>query len=151
MKIILSKDFSNLKVLDIGTGSGILSICTALKDALEVTALDIRDVFEEVTLNASLNNLQNIKFLVCDVLNSDVDIKDKFDWIFINIGGEETLMFMDFIKKHLKKDGFLLVSGLVEWSYDDIEKKVKEHGFKVEDKYKSNEWCTSIFQFRIEE
>lgn len=145
LRVILSKDFEGKKVLDIGTGSGILSIATAIKGASLVTALDIRDVTDEVLLNASLNNLTNIEVKIGDVLSDEVSIEDNFDWIYINIGGDETKMFIDYIKNHLKEDGYLLVSGLVEWNYDKVKDMVEEHGFTLIEKHQSNEWCTAIF------
>lgn len=146
LNIILTKiDLHNKKVLDIGTGSGILSIASAIIGASKVTALDIRDVIDEVELNSSLNGVYNIQTLVGDALNGEVKIEDKFDWIYINIGGEETELFMDFIKEHLLPDGKLLVSGLVEWSFDKVQAIIENHGFKLTDKYQSNEWITAIF------
>ena len=145
LAIILSKDFSNKRVLDIGTGSGILSLATAIKNASEVVALDIRDVKDEVLLNASLNNINNIEVLVGDALSNEVTINGEFDWIYINIGGEETEMFMPLIKKHLKKDGKILVSGLVEWSFDSVKDMVESYGYKMIEKHQTNEWCTAIF------
>lgn len=146
LKIILSKDFGNQRILDIGTGSGILAIATAIKNAKEVVALDIRDVKDEVELNASLNNLTNIEVLVGDILANEVSVSGKFDWIYINIGGEETEMFMDFIKEHLQENGKLLVSGLVAWSYEKVKTMVESYGFKLIETHQSNEWCTGIFQ-----
>lgn len=61
LRYILNEDFTNLKVLDLGTGSGILSIAAAIKNAEHVTALDIRDVTEEVTHNFKLNKLNNMR------------------------------------------------------------------------------------------
>jgi len=146
LRVILAKDYTNQRVLDIGTGSGILSIATAIKGASEVVALDIRDVQDEVELNASLNNLNNIKVLVGDALTNEVQVEGKFDWIYINIGGEETEFFMDFIKEHLEKGGSFLVSGLVEWSFDKVKSIVESYGFNIIEKYQSNEWCTAIFK-----
>lgn len=146
LNIILSKDFTNKSVLDIGTGSGILSIATSIKGASEVVALDIRDVEDEVLLNASLNGLENIEVLVGDALSSDITIDSKFDWIYINIGGAETEMFMPFIKEHLKEDGMLLVSGLVSWSFDSVKDMITKNNFEMVEKYQTNEWCTAIFK-----
>ena len=146
LSIILSKDFSDKRVLDIGTGSGILSLATAIKGAKEVIALDIRDVEDEVLLNASLNGIETIKVLVGDALSSEVEVNGKFDWIYINIGGEETEMFMEFIKEHLTKDGYLLVSGLVEWSFDSVKDMIESNGFTMTQKFQSAEWCTAIFK-----
>ncbi len=146
LNIILTKiDLTDKKVLDIGTGSGILSIASAIIGASKVTALDIRDVKDEVNLNASLNGIYNIETLIGNALNREITINDKFDWIYINIGGEETELFMEFIKDHLMNNGKILVSGLVEWSFDKVKSIVESHGFKLEEKYQTNEWITAIF------
>ncbi|GAA0085264.1 hypothetical protein UT300007_17030 [Clostridium sp. CTA-7] len=147
LNIILTKiDLCNKTVLDIGTGSGILSIASAIIGAAKVTALDIRDVKEEVELNASLNGLYNVEVLVGNALTEEVQIKDKYDWIYINIGGEETELFMNFIKDHLNINGNLLVSGLVEWSFDKVKSIVESYGFELEKKYQTNEWITATFK-----
>lgn len=142
-------DFKNKTVLDIGTGSGILSIATAIKNAEKVVALDIRDVTDEVMLNASLNDLNNIEVLIGDAISNEVKIDEKFDWIYINIGGDETIMFMDFIKAHLKPNGKILVSGLVEWSFDKIKTFIEKNDFFLEEKYQNEEWCTAIFKLKL--
>ena len=149
LRIILSMDFKNKTVLDIGTGSGILSIATAIKNAEKVVALDIRDVTDEVMLNASLNDLNNIEVLIGDAISNEVKIDEKFDWIYINIGGDETIMFMDFIKAHLKPNGKILVSGLVEWSFDKIKTFIEKNDFFLEEKYQNEEWCTAIFKLKL--
>lgn len=146
LRVILNNlDLKDKSVLDIGTGSGILSIASSIVGASNVDALDIRDVRDEVELNASLNGLYNINVLVGDALCGEVKVQDKYDWIYINIGGEETALFMNFIKSHLSSHGKLLVSGLVTWSYDSVQKNIETYGFKLVDKYQTNEWVTAIF------
>ena len=146
LRLILNKlDLKNKSVLDIGTGSGILSIAASMAGASTITAVDIRDVKDEVELNASLNNLTNITTIVGNILDDATLINDNFDWIFINIGGEETKMFMEFIKSHLKSNGKLLVSGLVEWSFEEVKSNVEQFGFKLVEKHQSNEWITAVF------
>ncbi|ELC8442002.1 50S ribosomal protein L11 methyltransferase [Clostridium perfringens] len=145
LKFIVREDFKNKSLLDLGTGSGILSIAAGVKGASKIVAVDIRDVEDEVLLNASLNELENIEVVVGNVLDEDYTLDEKFDWIFINIGGEETEMFMDFIDEHIKDNGKLLVSGLVEWSFDWVREKVEAKGFKLNEKFQTKEWCTAIF------
>lgn len=145
LKFIVEEDFEGKSLLDLGTGSGILSIAAGVKGASRIVAVDIRDVKDEVLLNASLNELENIEVLVRNVLDEEYKLDEKFDWIFINIGGEETAMFMDFIEEHIEKTGKLLVSGLVEWSFDWVKEKVENKGFKLRKKFQTNEWCTAIF------
>ncbi|MBU3102608.1 50S ribosomal protein L11 methyltransferase [Clostridium gasigenes] len=151
LKVLLNTlNLNDKTVLDIGTGSGILSIASAIVGASSVTALDIRDVKDEVELNASLNGLYNIEVLVGDALSNEVTVKDEYDWIYINIGGEETIMFMDFIKSHLSSNGKILVSGLVTWSYDSMEEKIKNYGFTLLEKHQTNEWVTAIFKSNLD-
>ena len=149
LRLILNKlDLKDKSVLDIGTGSGILSIATSLTGAAKVDAVDIRDITDEVELNASLNNITNIKAIVGNILEDESQIDESYDWIFINIGGEETKMFMEFINKHLNENGDLLVSGLVEWSFDEVKANVEKYGFEFIEKYQTNEWCTATFKKR---
>lgn len=146
LKLILNDlNLKNKTVLDIGTGSGILSIAASISGAKSVVAVDIRDVEDEVMLNASLNNLTNIEAVVGNILEDKTLIKENFDWIFINIGGEETKMFMEYIKNHLNENGNLLVSGLVEWSFDEVKENVESYGFKIQSKHQTNEWVTAVF------
>ena len=146
LKLILNDlNLKNKTVLDIGTGSGILSIASSISGAKSVVAVDIRDVEDEVMLNASLNNLTNIEAVVGNILEDKTLIKENFDWIFINIGGEETKMFMEYIKNHLNENGNLLVSGLVEWSFDEVKENVESYGFKLQSKHQTNEWVTAVF------
>lgn len=147
LKLILNiLDLKDKSVLDIGTGSGILSIAASIAGASVVDAVDIRDITDEVLLNASLNNLQNITPVVGNILDDSSLITNNYDWIFINIGGEETKMFMNFIKKHLNHNGNILVSGLVEWSFNEVKENVESYGFKLQSKHQTNEWVTAIFK-----
>ena len=113
--------------------------------ASKVVAVDIRDVEDEVMLNASLNNLNNIEAVIGNILDDETLVKDNFDWIFINIGGEETKMFMKYIKEHLNGNGNILVSGLVEWSFDEVKENIESYGFKLISKHQTNEWVTAVF------
>ena len=149
LRYILDEDFSGLKVFDLGTGSGILSIAAALKNAEHVTALDIRDVTEEVMYNAVLNNITNIDVVINDVTSHESNVKEKYDVVFINIGGDETLSCMDLINDVIKDDGKLFVSGLVEWSSDEIYKELNKMGYNLIKKTKTNEWVTMVLQKEI--
>lgn len=146
LRYILEYDFSGLTVLDLGTGSGILSIAAGIKNAERIVALDIRDVTSEVLHNTSLNDLSNVEVVVADVTSKDLGVSGKFDVVFINIGGEETLSSMDFINKVIKDNGKLFVSGLVEWSSNKIYKELNSQGYNLLKSTKTNEWVTMILK-----
>ena len=146
LRYILEEDFTGLNVLDLGTGSGILSIAAALRNAKHIIALDIRDVTSEVLYNASLNNIQNIDVLVNDVTSKNLVVDEKFDVVFINIGGEETLSSMELINNVIKDNGILFVSGLVEWSSNEIYNELNNQGYNLVKKTKTNEWVTMVLK-----
>ena len=146
LRYILEEDFAGLNVFDLGTGSGILSIAAALKNAKHVTAVDIRDVTSEVLYNASLNNIQNIDVIVNDVTSKKLSVDEKFDVVFINIGGDETLSSMELINNVIKDNGILYVSGLVEWSSDEIYSELNKQGYNLVKKTKTNEWVTMVLK-----
>lgn len=146
LRYLLDEDFTGLNVLDLGTGSGILSIAAAIKNAELVTALDIRDVTEEVSHNANLNDLNNIEIMIKDVTTEEVDFKNIYDVVIINIGGDETISSMNLINKAIRDDGILYVSGLVEWSSDDIYNEIKKNGYDLIKKTQTNEWVTMVLK-----
>ncbi|SHI04004.1 50S ribosomal protein L11 methyltransferase [Clostridium intestinale] len=144
LRYILDRDFQGESVLDLGAGSGILSLAASIKNADRVVALDIRDVTEEVLYNASLNNIDNIEVAISDVTSKTFGVSGKFDVVFINIGGEETLSSMDFINEVLKPKGLLFVSGMVEWSSEKVLDIVKSYGYTLDKSTKTNEWVTAV-------
>ncbi|MEQ8153668.1 MAG: 50S ribosomal protein L11 methyltransferase [Clostridiaceae bacterium] len=146
LRYILDFNFSGKRVLDLGAGSGILGIAAALKNADEVTALDIRDVTEEVLHNASLNNLSNLHVLIKDVTSEKLKVTNSYDVVFINIGGDETIASMNLINSVIAEGGILLVSGLVEWSSGKIYETLKSQGYSIVKSTKTNEWVTLFLE-----
>jgi ribosomal protein L11 methyltransferase len=146
LRYILEEDFSDLTLLDLGTGSGILSIAAGLRNAEHIVALDIRDVTSEVLYNSQLNNLNNIEVVVADVTSKDLGVNNNFDVVFINIGGDETLSSMELINRVIKTNGRLFVSGLVDWSSDKIYEELNAQGYNLIKKTKTNEWVTMVLE-----
>lgn len=146
LRYILDIDFSGKSVLDLGTGSGILSLAASIKNASRIVALDIRDVKGEVLYNASLNNIDNIEVVVGDVTSKNYSYCNKVNVVFINIGGEETLDSLDFINEVLESEGLLFVSGLVDWSSEKILSEIIKNGYILEKSTRTNEWVTSLLK-----
>jgi len=73
-------------------------------------------------------------------------VDEKFDVVFINIGGEETLSSMELINNVIKDNGILFVSGLVEWSNNEIYNELNNQGYNLVKKTKTNEWVTMVLK-----
>lgn len=146
LRIILEQDFSGKKVLDLGTGSGILTVGAGLRNAEQVVAIDYEHTEREVLLNAGLNQLTgSVTAMQEDLIDGPFLIEDDYDWIFINIGAEETGKI---IEKHqlLDKSSNFLISGLVEWHYEHMIESFTKAGFHLEQQLQSNEWMTMVFK-----
>lgn len=82
IKNINHLDFTGKKVLDIGTGSGILAIYSALNGASLITATDINDdILHHAKHNAYLNKVTDIRFINSNIFES---VDGKYDYIFAN-------------------------------------------------------------------
>lgn len=144
LRVILEQDFSGQSVADLGTGSGILGIAAALRGARHVLGIDIEPVEREIQYNASLNGV-DIQVEQQDLLHGNYVLRKDWDWIFINIGGDEALQLLE---RHGLFSGFqgkLLVSGLVEWNTEKLESLLAEAGYLPIQRLQSNEWVTFLF------
>lgn len=105
---MLVMDFVGKKVLDIGCGTGILSIVASKKGAKEIKAIDIDEkAYENTIINLEENRVQNV-----EVEKVFVDeVEGVFDIILANINRNILLQDLAKYKKRMKEGGILLLSG----------------------------------------
>lgn len=105
---MLVMDFVGKKVLDIGCGTGILSIVASKKGAKEIKAIDIDEkAYENTIINLEENRVQNV-----EVEKVFVDeVEGVFDIILANINRNVLLQDLAKYKKLMKEGGILLLSG----------------------------------------
>lgn len=136
------------RVLDIGAGSGILSLFCALNKAAEpVWAVDINPQSEwQIEVNAANNGVPNraIQIVIGDALDPEVRAKlpDQVELVLLNIGGDEDVAMLPVVKERLAKDGLVLLSGIVEWNRDQVLAAYQEAGFRLLEERRSDEWVT---------
>jgi ribosomal protein L11 methyltransferase len=145
---ILQNDLSGKTILDMGCGTGILSILASMKGAKQITAIDIDKWSYEGTLeNASLNNIQNITVKLGDAaLLGD----EKFDLIFANIHKNVLLNDMEAYHKVLKDGGTLIMSGFYTEDIPDIKNRAESLGMKDAGYVEKNNWTAHSFIKEIE-
>ena len=127
-----------MKVMDIGTGSGILAIAASKLGAKEVLATDISD--EAVTAareNIKLNNLDNIEVKKANLLK---DTDKKFDLILANILAEVLVDLIPDLDAHLTENGKVIFSGIDYLQLPKIEKLLDEYGFEIKLKMREGRW-----------
>ena len=128
------------KMLDIGTGSGILAIASSLLGAETAIGVDIdAQSVKTAKENAEINNVQNkCEFIVGDLADK---ISGKYDVICANIVADVIIKLFDNVKDFMTDDGVLIISGIIDIRKDDVLNSAAAHGFKIaEENYKDN-WC----------
>ena len=109
---------SRLSVLDVGTGSGILSIAAAKLGAGEVLGLDIDG---EAVKNARENVDQNHVADIVRIRKGRIgDIRKRFDRVVANIDLRALMRMKNALLRHVKSQGILILSGILEGERDRL-------------------------------
>lgn len=130
-------------VIDVGTGSGVLSIAAALLHAKKVVGVDLDEVaVKSATDNVALNHVQS----TVDIVHGDLlqGSKDQVDVIVANILAEVILLFVDDAAKKVKRDGYFITSGIIVQKKDAVLDALMNAGFKVEEVMQEEDWICII-------
>ncbi len=135
-------------VLDVGTGSGILSICASKLGAGMCAAYDIDPVAVRVAEENCEKNgcADKIKCGVSDLLK-DVDIPEGgFDFALANIVADIIIRLSPDIGKCLKDGAFYITSGIIDERKADVLEAMTEVGFELCESVHENGWCAMVFK-----
>lgn len=135
------------RVLDLGCGSGILSIGAMLLGASEITAVDIeQNAVETAIENAKKNNILQDKYIAyCGDVISDHVLCEKigkgYDLITANIVADVLISMRSIFRQKLKNNGILIISGIIIERKDEVVNAVVESGFKVIETAEGEGWA----------
>lgn len=132
-------------VLDVGTGSGALSIASSLYGAKDIYAYDldevaVRSAQENVDLNA---NTENIHVSANDLL---VGVEQEADVIVANILADIIVLMVEDAWRLLKPEGTLIVSGIIEDKKDMVLEEMYAQGFEVDRIFQQKDWFAIILK-----
>ena len=135
------------RVLDVGTGSGILSICASKLGAGSCNAYDIDPVAVKVAReNAKDGGCDNITVGVSDLLR-DVDVSGgKYDLCVANIVADIIIRMMPDISKYVKDDGAIILSGIIYMRADEVREAITSAGYEVVKEAKENDWLALMIK-----
>jgi ribosomal protein L11 methyltransferase len=143
MEAMKGIDFTGKRVLDFGTGTGILAILASMLGATDVLALDN----DEWSVENGIENVSNNGVHGVHVKSGSLeDAGDKkFDIILANINRHILLQYMEAMKAILRENGILLLSGILTSDKGIITASAKATGFKESDVYTEGDWLAMKF------
>ncbi|CAH0347057.1 50S ribosomal protein L11 methyltransferase [Bacillus sp. CECT 9360] len=130
-------------VVDVGTGSGVLSIAAALLQAQRVTALDLDEVaVASAKINVKLNKVQD---LVSVSQNNLLDgVSAAADVVVANILAEVIVRFTDDVAKVVKPGGYFIASGIIQPKKQEVKDALIASGFVIEETMHMEDWVALI-------
>ena len=140
---------SGVRMLDVGTGSGILAICASKLGAGECKAYDIDPMSVRVAReNIKDSGLTNITCDQSDLLRS-VDLEGgKYGLVCANIVADIIIRMTPDVHKYIADDGVLLASGIIMERSADVVNCFEAHGFEIVERAEENGWCALAVKLR---
>lgn len=130
------------RVLDIGTGSGILSICASKLGARECFAYDIDPVAVKVARdNCKTGGCDNITVDTSDLL-ANVDKTEKYGVCFANIVAEIIIRMLPDLGEYIKSDTPVILSGIIAPSEAEVTASLEKYGYEVISRATENDWVS---------
>lgn len=128
------------EVLDVGCGSGILSIASLLLGAKSATGVDI-DALAVKTAeeNGEANGLHEprLRFLQGNLTDK---VSGKYDVVVANIVADIIILFCKDVAKFMKDDAVFITSGIIDTREQDVIDAFEKYGFTVKARHTEKGW-----------
>ncbi|HGD2937848.1 TPA: 50S ribosomal protein L11 methyltransferase, partial [Streptococcus agalactiae] len=132
-------------VIDVGTGSGVLSIASSLLGAKDIYAYDLDDVAVSVAQeNIDMNPAaENIHVAAGDLLKG---AHQEADVIVANILADILIHLTDDAYRLVRDGGYLIMSGIISEKWDMVRESAEKAGFFLETHMVQGEWNACVFK-----
>lgn len=137
------------RILDMGTGSGILAIAAAKLWNTEILAVDIDPIAVQVTAdNVTINRAQHaIRCAVSDGYKSAVVQRfGQCDIVIANILARPLVSFAPYLARTLKQGGYCVLSGLLIEQEQMVFAAHRLQGLTLAKRFTHEGWCTLVLQ-----
>ena len=132
-----------MNVLDVGSGTGILAIASVKLGAANAVAIDFDETcFENSKENCVVNEVENsVEVRTGEIKDAE---ETNFDLILANIHKNVLIEIAEEIKSRIKKNGIVILSGLLNSDQKDIETKYHSIRFRTEQIEQMDEWIAVV-------
>ncbi|WP_303976678.1 50S ribosomal protein L11 methyltransferase [Streptococcus danieliae] len=133
------------RVLDVGTGSGVLSIAAVQLGAQQVFAYDLDELAVKVAQeNIDLNpGAERIQVAAGNLL---VGVEERAQVIVANILADILVLLTEDAYRLLEEEGYLIMSGIIADKWSQVRESAEAAGFYLERQMIEGEWNAGIFK-----
>jgi ribosomal protein L11 methyltransferase len=134
------------RMLDAGTGSGVLALAGKRFGAGQVLAIDNdRTAIATARENAAMNEIRGVKFAVADVQKS---IRGDFQLIAANLYSELLEAVLPRFRESLAPGGFLILSGVMRQQEAKLTRALRANGFRILQARRRGKWVALLVAHR---
>ncbi len=141
MEAVIAPD---TKVLDVGCGSGILSLAALLLGAESALAVDI----DALAVKTAIENGERSGLVPPRYTVVEGDLVDKvsgqFELVVANIVAGAIIMLSPAVKPFVKEDGVYIVSGIIDTREAEVVDALHACGFTIEQRYEQRGWLCMV-------
>ena len=139
----------NDRILDLGAGSGILSIGALLLGAKNAVGIDIDENSVRIAKeNAAQNNIETSFEAMCGNIIDDVNLREKigtgYDVVVANIVADVIILMSPLFRSFMHKDSTLIVSGIINRQKEEVKQALIKNGFEIITAQESNDWSCIV-------
>lgn len=128
------------KVLDVGCGTGILSIAAAKLGSKDILAVDLDpEAVASTKRNAELNHCEEVMDIRIGDLTKGLDY--KADVVVANLMADLVIMLSKDVAKHCKENAMYITSGILDEKEEIVSKSIIDAGFEIIEVLHEKEWC----------
>lgn len=142
---------SESKILDVGCGSGILSIIALKLGAKSALGIDIDpNAIVATHENAQVNQISTGDFTIMsgNIIDDDNVQEEvgyhKYDIVVANILADVIIPLSSMIKKHMKPEGLFITSGIINTKKEEVREAILSNGFQIVEINEMGEWVSII-------
>lgn len=139
------------QLLDVGCGSGILSIIGLKLGAKNAVATDIDPAALTATYeNVEVNGLTKEQFTVyAGNIIDDKELQDKvgyekYDIVVANILADVIIPLSGEIRQHMKPNGLFISSGIIDMKREEVEEALLKNGFEIVEVNEMGDWVSFV-------
>lgn len=139
------------RMLDLGCGSGILSVVSLLLGANEAVAVDIDpNCVDTAYENAGMNGIgRDIYTVISGNVVADDDVKaviskNKYEVVAANIVADVIIALAPTAREYMKEGGVFITSGIIDGRQDEVKSVLEDAGFEIADMQCRKDWWSIV-------